>query len=335
LALALLFFLAGHLLESTVLPLELYFEHRNYLPAVFMFWPLALWVCGPPAKANRTTESPYAASARYSLFVLLPVALGMLTHLAADLWGNERDQALLWAMRNPHSPRAQVTAAQIERTRGENAAATARLERALRENPREIQVVLNLLGAKCEGGGLAETDIERAADALRTTPNPGRVGGDWFIHSLDVAQSGRCPGLTLDVLDRLLAASAENPRTPKTPGRDRQDRLSLQGRIALLRGQDEQALALFNAALDADLRPDAALDQTAIIATAGKPLLALRHLDYFEKQSSSTPAGPGWTMPALHEWLLHVSGYWDNEIAHMRKTLNQDVADQKAGVALP
>lgn len=27
------FFLAGHLLESTIFPLELYFEHRNYLPA--------------------------------------------------------------------------------------------------------------------------------------------------------------------------------------------------------------------------------------------------------------------------------------------------------------
>lgn len=29
-----LFFLCGHLLESTLLPLELYFEHRNYLPSV-------------------------------------------------------------------------------------------------------------------------------------------------------------------------------------------------------------------------------------------------------------------------------------------------------------
>ena len=27
------FFLGGHLLESTVLPLELYYEHRNYLPS--------------------------------------------------------------------------------------------------------------------------------------------------------------------------------------------------------------------------------------------------------------------------------------------------------------
>jgi len=33
-AYGILFYLLGHLIESTVLPLELYFEHRNYLPAV-------------------------------------------------------------------------------------------------------------------------------------------------------------------------------------------------------------------------------------------------------------------------------------------------------------
>ena len=32
-----LFFLAGHMLESTILPLELYFEHRNYLPSYGLF----------------------------------------------------------------------------------------------------------------------------------------------------------------------------------------------------------------------------------------------------------------------------------------------------------
>ena len=34
------FFLVAHLMESTVLPLELYFEHRNYLPAVGIFFAL-------------------------------------------------------------------------------------------------------------------------------------------------------------------------------------------------------------------------------------------------------------------------------------------------------
>ena len=43
-ACAILFFFAGHLMESSVIPLELYYEHRNYLPALLLFWPLALWI---------------------------------------------------------------------------------------------------------------------------------------------------------------------------------------------------------------------------------------------------------------------------------------------------
>lgn len=44
LALGPLFFLAGHYLESTVWPLELYFEHRNYLPSVGLaLLPLAIY----------------------------------------------------------------------------------------------------------------------------------------------------------------------------------------------------------------------------------------------------------------------------------------------------
>jgi len=40
-AAALGFYFAAQLLESSVVPLELYFEHRNYLPALLLFWPLA------------------------------------------------------------------------------------------------------------------------------------------------------------------------------------------------------------------------------------------------------------------------------------------------------
>jgi tetratricopeptide (TPR) repeat protein len=41
LAFAILFFFLGHTVESTILPLELVFEHRNYLPTLFLFLPLA------------------------------------------------------------------------------------------------------------------------------------------------------------------------------------------------------------------------------------------------------------------------------------------------------
>lgn len=46
LSFAILFFLLNHVVESTILPLELVFEHRNYLPSIFFFWPMATALIG-------------------------------------------------------------------------------------------------------------------------------------------------------------------------------------------------------------------------------------------------------------------------------------------------
>ena len=40
-ALGIFFFFMNHTIESTILPLELIFEHRNYLPSFFLFFPVA------------------------------------------------------------------------------------------------------------------------------------------------------------------------------------------------------------------------------------------------------------------------------------------------------
>lgn len=44
LSFAVLFFFLNHAVESTILPLELVFEHRNYLPSVFLFLPFSYYL---------------------------------------------------------------------------------------------------------------------------------------------------------------------------------------------------------------------------------------------------------------------------------------------------
>jgi tetratricopeptide (TPR) repeat protein len=41
LSFAILFFFLNHLIEGSIIPLELIFEHRNYMPSLFVFWPIA------------------------------------------------------------------------------------------------------------------------------------------------------------------------------------------------------------------------------------------------------------------------------------------------------
>lgn len=324
-SLAILFFFVAHIMESSVLPLELYFEHRNYVPAMLMFWPLALWLSG--ARAEATYRSADMRFVRIALGVALPLAMATLTWLRADLWGSPQDQAIIWARMNPASPRAQAYAAQMEMARGKNREAEKRLERAIATNPDDTQVALNLIGARCISNSLSAADIEHAKSALRSEPNTGRLGYDWFVRSLPVARAGSCKGLDLEVLDELLQAASTNKRAQKIPGR-RQDVLHMRGRIALLRGDTFQAAAYFDDALQADLRPGAALNQAATLAEAGEPGLALRHLGLLERiWTVHGPAGNG--MPMIHRWVLDRQGYWLAEIAHLRHAL-QDEESQRA-----
>ena len=324
LACAVLFYFAGHLLESTVIPLELYYEHRNYLPALLLFWPVALWL----------TAGGSLRVVRGALAIALPLLLAGLTLMNADLWGNARDQALLWAEKNPASPRAQVYAAQTERARGNSAAAVARLSRASVPDTDDVQIVLNLIGARCDLGAVPRADIDRAVAALRTARVAGQLGYTWFTQAIGrVAAGTTCPGLAAGELRELLDAAAANSYARDSYGR-RQDNRNLRGLLAIALHDPDTALAEFNAALDAKPGPGVALQQAAQLGNAGYPAQAAQHLDHLAAVWTPAPM-PGFSMRALHARLLSRQGYWENEIAHMRTKLAEDIAERAAGGTTP
>lgn len=94
---ALLWFLVAHLLESSVIGLELYFDHRQYLawfgPAFALVWG-ALHL---PAR--------YQTLARISLLAYV-VFLGLMLRQTAELWGHPDTSARIWFERAPGSARA-------------------------------------------------------------------------------------------------------------------------------------------------------------------------------------------------------------------------------------
>src|SRR5699024_4873907 len=115
LALAVLFYFVGQSLESSTLALELFFEHRNYLPAMLMFWPLAMWLCGASLSGRSLILRPIHARrtdiGKAAIAIALLAGLAAMTHARASIWGNTHEQAALWATLNPASPRAQANAA--------------------------------------------------------------------------------------------------------------------------------------------------------------------------------------------------------------------------------
>ena len=57
-AFCVIFFFLNHLIESTILPLELVFEHRNYIPSMLLFLPLAILLVRVASTGSRTAPSP-------------------------------------------------------------------------------------------------------------------------------------------------------------------------------------------------------------------------------------------------------------------------------------
>ena len=91
LSFAVLFFFVNHLIESTVIGLELVFEHRNYLPSLFIFMPVAAGV----DRLVRHYGSSNILMQRIlvSGVVLLIVGFGTGTFIRNQAWANEK---MLW-----------------------------------------------------------------------------------------------------------------------------------------------------------------------------------------------------------------------------------------------
>jgi len=91
LSFGILFFFANHLIESTVVGLELVFEHRNYLPSMFLFFPLAAglkWLLNYYRRSSRAMAAVVAA-----FTTLLVVGFGTGTYIRNQAWASPRS---LW-----------------------------------------------------------------------------------------------------------------------------------------------------------------------------------------------------------------------------------------------
>ena len=95
---AILFYLLNHAVESTVIPLELVFEHRNYLPSFFLFLPLALLIQFLLTKYKEQSLM-YSTVVAFSTTLLLLSALGTIDRNKA--WKTEET---LWSDALAKSP---------------------------------------------------------------------------------------------------------------------------------------------------------------------------------------------------------------------------------------
>lgn len=122
------FFFSGHLLESTIFPLEMVFDHRNYLASVGMLLVMA-------ALLLRVGEMPGLRSLRFALPVLLIATFAALTLARASIWSTPGSLLLYSVTHKPDSSRAAGAAAMYFAEQGDKAMALHYLEASQRHSP--------------------------------------------------------------------------------------------------------------------------------------------------------------------------------------------------------
>ena len=114
-----LFFFVGHLLESTILPLELAFEHRNYLPSMGICIAIV-------ALVSNAINSKKAAALALVLFTFM---LTSLLALRVSFWSDEENWLKTTLAYSPNSERTQLDyLARIANIEGPEAGAKASLK---------------------------------------------------------------------------------------------------------------------------------------------------------------------------------------------------------------
>jgi hypothetical protein len=161
-ALAVLFFMAAHLMESTVIGLELYFEHRNYLAALFLFLPLT--------SALYLLRSKIDARLVNIIVFCIFIFLAFFTHERAKLWSNSAQLQLYWAKNSPDSPRAQNAIAGMLFEQGQVLAANQFLEKTIERMPNSALLNLRLLLQKVYADIATQQDFIQTAQRLEKQP---------------------------------------------------------------------------------------------------------------------------------------------------------------------
>lgn len=274
LSFAILWFFAGHLLESTFLPLELYFEHRNYLP---IFGPAVAVV----TLVARASGSGWRVGAG-AISLWLAMAC-FSTGLNAKAWGDELRLARVWHAENPRSIRSSQLLARALASRGRRDLAREVLLSTYQAQPDKVELAFQLALLDCTSGQLDAGSVGELQQLALSAP-PGESIDAAVRRLRSLASAGTC-ALTTEGWTRLADNLLANP----TYGRVGSLAGSLHYEKAM-QAESDRSLDVAMSEYDEAYRylGDARIPQhqAVLLISAGLPEDALRYLAISDRTES-------------------------------------------------
>ncbi|MFK2903238.1 hypothetical protein ISP17_04625 [Dyella ginsengisoli] len=205
------FFLVAHAVESSFLPLELYFEHRNYLPA----FGLLLAVAGMAELVTRKLHTQNLSRHQLGLLAAtaFALALGFATYARAVVWSSEGTLLAQEVRYHPGSLRANLASAWYGINHDDVALAHAAFARLLQSpDPRTVELAhINRVLGDCMSAGRAHgEDLQQAVALAQPKVTLGEMYA--FDNLADFGAQRPCKGAEpATVADTIVAMLAATP----------------------------------------------------------------------------------------------------------------------------
>ncbi len=199
-------FLGSHLLESTFLPLELVFEHRNYLGAAGLLLPAVHYIMQIQNSGFKTL--------RWFMAVFFAVFAGETFSRVAE-WSDIGVFLTVAVEDHPNSSRARTEYANYLYEQGRKDDAIDQLKISIDLNPRDAGSVMHQLVLLCLDGKRHEGLLVEAQRRLRTWPLSA-YGLNSISNLIYLTRDGLCTQLNQDDVESLVAAAMEQPGNLKT-----------------------------------------------------------------------------------------------------------------------
>ncbi len=256
-ALAALFFYTSHLLESTVMNLELYFEHRNYLASAFLFLPLLV------ALRRKIELRQFAL-----LSLIIWLLLGSFTYYSSSVWASWPGMVEASAHKAPTSARAQAQYSVLLFNAGRHDESIEVLDRAIKIIPVSSPLlIVNRLVTLCELDRLTAAEFDAQALSLSITSYDARMISI-YSSLADAVVSGKCANVRTTQLNEFFKQMLSLPVSLKKQTLEYSQVQYLVGFSYVHSGQPKKATTAFSESLSARSGAGHAMQMAAILASS-------------------------------------------------------------------
>jgi len=255
-SLAALFFYASHVLESSVVNLELYFEHRNYLSACFLFVPLVVLL---QEKSSRKIFFVTAIS--------MMLLLAGFTRYSATVWSSYPSMIEASARKAPTSARAQALYATRLFSAQRYEESLQVIDSAIAVIPNDNpHLIVNRLIILCNLNVLDGEEYEKVSQVLSGTTYDPRLITVYSAFISAVAEQ-RCPKVSIDALGPTFINLLPPPPKSGDVSLAYSHVKYLLGLVSVHSGQPARAVEVFQESLRADPGAMTAMTMAAVLAS--------------------------------------------------------------------